>query len=103
MEPIGLTFKAAGDGKVGEIMVVHRCGNCGVLRKNRIAGDDQEKVIVELFHNSINLPSNNKTSQSLLEQGIKLLSANDEVEVLTQLFGKPFADNAVQRRANLPQ
>ncbi|MCX7029080.1 MAG: RNHCP domain-containing protein [Spirochaetes bacterium] len=41
MEPIGIWIK--GD---GEWAVIHRCTRCGMLRANRIAGDDDE---VRLF------------------------------------------------------
>jgi DNA-directed RNA polymerase subunit RPC12/RpoP len=53
MEPVGLTFKDEGVDKygkkrTGEIMVIHRCVLCGKVSKNRIAGDDNPKTILEL-------------------------------------------------------
>jgi hypothetical protein len=37
MEPIGIWIR--GD---GEWSLIHRCARCGMLRANRIAGDDNE-------------------------------------------------------------
>jgi len=53
MKPVGITFKKLkkdkyGKEKTGEIMIVHRCSKCGVVSKNRIAGDDSTKVILEI-------------------------------------------------------
>jgi hypothetical protein len=40
MNPIGKTLK-----KDGEEVLVHQCEKCGLIRKNRVAGDDSiEKV-----------------------------------------------------------
>jgi len=35
MEPIALWQKAD-----GELMILHRCRNCGMIKANRAAGDD---------------------------------------------------------------
>jgi ribosome biogenesis GTPase len=43
MEPIAVW---AGEG--GEWAVIHRCASCGVLKSNRIAGDDSEVVLLAL-------------------------------------------------------
>ena len=40
MEPVALWVK---DG--GELSIVHRCTGCGTLKANRIAPDDNEKVL----------------------------------------------------------
>jgi hypothetical protein len=53
MKPIGIAFKKSktdkyGNDKIGEVMIVHKCKNCGKIVKNRIAGDDENKKIVEL-------------------------------------------------------
>jgi len=37
MEPIGLWVRDGGD-----VALLHRCRTCGVLRSNRLAGDDDE-------------------------------------------------------------
>jgi hypothetical protein len=43
MEPIALW---ASDG--GELRIIHRCSRCGVMKPNRIAGDDSEQVLLEI-------------------------------------------------------
>lgn len=43
MEPIAVWLR---DG--GEWALVHRCRKCGMLRSNRIAGDDRELVLLSL-------------------------------------------------------
>ena len=42
MEPVSVFTR-----RTGEYVLVHRCLVCGVLRRNRIAGDDNfEKIVV---------------------------------------------------------
>jgi len=41
MEPIAISAQ-----KDGEWSVVHRCTACGVIRTNRIAGDDDATVVL---------------------------------------------------------
>lgn len=43
MEPIGIWVQAD-----GEWSVLHRCTRCGLIRANRIAGDDNEAVLLGL-------------------------------------------------------
>ncbi|MCA9308081.1 MAG: RNHCP domain-containing protein [Patescibacteria group bacterium] len=43
MAPIKICFK-----EDGEQLVVHKCNNCGFIRWNRIAGDDDENVLETL-------------------------------------------------------
>lgn len=43
MEPISVWVK-----NNGEWAVVHRCRECGALRANRIAGDDNEVILLSL-------------------------------------------------------
>src|SRR6056297_2179390 len=40
MEPIGLWVREAGD-----ITILHRCRRCGTIRPNRLAGDDDERML----------------------------------------------------------
>lgn len=87
MAPVGLTFKAAREGKIGEMMVVHMCQPCGVIRKNRIAGDDQEEMILKIYHDSLSVKA--EVAAKLAETGVAILNETDEKEVLSQLFGKP--------------
>lgn len=43
MEPIGIDVR--GD---GEWAIIHRCTSCGIIRTNRIAGDDLELTLLQL-------------------------------------------------------
>jgi hypothetical protein len=43
MEPTAIEVR-----RDGEWSVIHRCTGCGVLRTNRIAGDDQELTLLAL-------------------------------------------------------
>jgi len=43
MSPVGITYK-----KDGEEMIVHQCQKCGCVGKNRVAGDDDQKLIEKL-------------------------------------------------------
>lgn len=94
MKPVGLCFKKE-QGKVGELMVVHRCMVCGSVSKNRIAGDDQPGALEHLFTDCCALSAEEKSE--LMAKGIELLSEKDEYEVTSQLYGRP---EAVKRQQN---
>jgi hypothetical protein len=51
MEPIAVWSRPGGDWAV-----IHRCRSCGVLHSNRIAGDDNELLLVALATRAIALP-----------------------------------------------
>ncbi len=61
MQPIGLTVKRGrnkyGEGMFGELMLIHRCSECGKLSINRIAADDQTERLMEIFFSSLGLDS----------------------------------------------
>ena len=44
MEPIAVSVRKDGD----EWMLIHRCTECGALKANRIAGDDNEMALLSL-------------------------------------------------------
>ena len=46
MEPIGIEVRAGDRG--GEWAIIHRCRACGVIKANRIAGDDSERALLAL-------------------------------------------------------
>jgi DNA-directed RNA polymerase subunit RPC12/RpoP len=83
MQPVGLTFKRIrnkyGDGS-GELMLVHRCAECGKLSINRVAADDDGETLLSLLEQS--LPA------KLDADDIHLLTASDLARVRAQLFGK---------------
>jgi hypothetical protein len=43
MDPVGLWVRAN-----GEVALIHRCNRCGVLKGNRVAGDDNEQELRRL-------------------------------------------------------
>jgi hypothetical protein len=43
MAPIGIDVHDD-----GEWSIIHRCTGCGMMRTNRIAGDDQELALLQL-------------------------------------------------------
>jgi RNHCP domain len=86
MQPIGLTFKHEGQGRVGEIMLIHLCSSCQKLSINRIARDDPEATIEDIFKQSLALDK--ATRDRLAGEGIYLLSETDQPELSTQLYGK---------------
>ena len=86
MEPIGLTLKHEGYGKVGEIMLIHLCSACQKISINRVARDDPEDYILQIFRQSLSLNADMK--RRLAQADIYLLTESDEPELLVQLFGK---------------
>ncbi len=52
MEPIAVSVR-----KKGEWEIIHRCRECGMIRINRIAGDDNEATLISLaLRPIVNLP-----------------------------------------------
>lgn len=91
MEPIGLTFKHEGYSKIGEIMLIHLCSSCQKISINRIARDDPEHKILEIFNQSFGL---NIIMREMLDSfGIFLLTKINEPELSIQLFGKEIDTN----------
>ncbi len=52
MEPIAVWVKPD-----GEWAIVHKCKKCGALRANRIAGDDNEVILLSLALKPLALPA----------------------------------------------
>ena len=93
MEPIALAFKEEGvdryssqNRKVGELMLVHECVADGQLRINRIAADDNQHKVLEVFHHSLDLPE--VKLERIASEGIAIAMRFLEAEVQIQLFGK---------------
>jgi len=89
MEPAGITLKHEGQDKygkekLGDVMLVHRCTQCGAININRIAADDPEDLILNVFENSTALPQ--EVKEKLNEQNISLLTDKKVLE--ERLFGK---------------
>jgi DNA-directed RNA polymerase subunit RPC12/RpoP len=89
MQPVGLTFKHINKryGTVhGELMLVHRCTECGKLSINRIAADDDEETILAICLHSRTLDLRLRAEFEVA--GIKTIKHSELIRVLGQLFGK---------------
>lgn len=91
MGPIGLTFKHEGLDKwgkqrQGELMIIHQCISLDKISINRVAADDNQEKILEIFENSKNLDEEMKNQIKNLSIG--LLTDENKQEINTQLSGK---------------
>ena len=89
MQPVGLTTKRGrnkyADERDGELMIIHRCTVCAKVVINRIAADDSDAALVELFEDTC-IPS--AAFQAELEaMGVSLLVAREGDLVRRRLFG----------------
>jgi hypothetical protein len=89
MQPIGLTMKRSrnkyGDATHGELMLIHRCSECGKLSINRVAADDQVEGLMEIFYASCGLDT--QIQHQLAANGIRPLQGEDVHLVARQLLG----------------
>jgi hypothetical protein len=85
MEPVGLTLKHEGYGKMGEIMLIHLCSGCNKISINRVARDDPEHMLLGIFECSLGLSKQIKSELS--NSGIYLLRDHDRYILSVQLFG----------------
>lgn len=90
MLPVALTWKRSlkkyalpGD---GELMLVHRCRDCGGLSINRIAADDDNARILALLHGSAVLED--ELRETCRAAGIQVLGAGETRLVTRCLFGQ---------------
>ena len=51
MAPVGVEVRHD-----GEWAIIHRCSDCGILRTNRIAGDDSELALLQLVLRPLSNP-----------------------------------------------
>lgn len=93
MEPIGLTLKRSSKHYPaafgGELMLIHRCQDCGKISINRIAADDDPQAILEVFETSLKLDA--EVQLEIHSRGILLLSEADQAILHARLFGKEAA------------
>jgi hypothetical protein len=96
MKPVGLTIKKKRDkyakDQQGELMLVHRCTECGQLSINRIAADDDPCKLVDVF--SRWPPVMQSVILACQQHGILLLKSSDWSLVHTRLFGNPSGEPA---------
>ena len=90
MMPVGLTVKRSRDkyarGLQGELMLVHRCKECGALSINRIAADDDViRIMGTLGQDS---SQQDKLAELCTYQEIDLLKKMEISLVEAQLSGK---------------
>ena len=91
MRPVGLTFRIEDGQNRGEIMLIHACGGCPKLSINRIAGDDTEERILEVFAASMVIADDLRSE--IEGEGIYLADKCDRGNILDQLYGfdrRPF-------------
>ncbi len=89
MHPIGLAVKPSRNkyrvDAPGELMLIHRCSECGKLSINRLAADDQAERLMEIYHGSAEVETN--LLRQLEESGIQMLTVEDLWLVMGQLAG----------------
>jgi len=89
MEPIGLTVKNShnkyGYLRNGELMLIHRCKDCGKVSINRIAADDLAERLLDIYQGSLRLDLS--TRNQLEMNGIWLLQGGEQRMVMRQLRG----------------
>ena len=89
MAPVGLTFKKTNKKYArpgsGELMLIHRCIDCGKLSINRIAADDDTDQILKVYAASSSLDDD--TRAKIAADGIELITDNEQALVHRQLFG----------------
>jgi hypothetical protein len=89
MQPVAVTLKHDGNkyaSDSGELMLVHICNECGKVSINRIAADDDNAVILQVFRTSRSLDAGLKAS--LAQNGITPLGVQHEGLVRQRLWGK---------------
>jgi len=90
MEPIGLVFKNEktdkyGIKRQGEIMLIHLCNKCGKISINRISGDDNPEIVLDVFNFSKTLPE--EVMEKLNLSKIEILQEKDREGINKQIFG----------------
>lgn len=93
MHPIALTFRGESADKyatrdsqlLGELMLVHECVRGDIIRINRIAADDNQEALLEVFETSYYLPE--ETKLELVQHRIFIATQDLAAVVMQQLFG----------------
>jgi hypothetical protein len=85
MRPVGLTVKRQlkkyAPAQPGELMLAHRCDDCGALSINRVAADDFPARLWDVYEASLAQPG------LALAEGITLLEGTQRELVRTRVFG----------------
>lgn len=89
MQPVGLSVKRTrkkyGSG-VGELMLIHRCVECGRVSINRTAADDDTDTLLGIYQSSLRMKPCEKSELNL--SGIQLLSRSHATLVQARLLGQ---------------
>lgn len=89
MQPVGLALKRTrkkyAPESSGELMLAHRCSDCGKVSLNRIAADDDVESILAVFDGSLQLGS--AALRQIQQTGADLLGEGDKTMVEAQLLG----------------
>lgn len=85
MQPIGLTFRIEGNGQWGEIMLIHDCKGCEKVSINRLAADDYDHLVLEIFDHSVHMSPEKRAE--LRQIGVYVAQPDDKPEVMRSLFG----------------
>ena len=87
MLPVGLTIKATNKRYPcqGELMLVHRCTDCGAVSINRLAADDLAEQVYRVYVRSWDMGVEHARLQQV--NGIRVLDRSCQDEVRRQLFG----------------
>lgn len=89
MQPVGLTFKKTPKkygSDSGELMLIHRCTDCGAISINRLAADDDPEHLLGLITRPGNIDE--QLQELLSENGIKPLGEEDAHLVRVRLYGQ---------------
>ena len=90
MQPVGLTLKRSRNKYAreqdGELMLVHRCTECGKVSINRTAADDEPSVVFTLLDGADRLDP--QTCAQLQSGGIQVLDQRALSIVRARLLGK---------------
>ncbi len=88
MQPLGLTLKTSAKkygSNQGELMLIHVCTACGAVSINRIATDDDNDAIFQVFENSLHLDA--RAQARLKDSQVAVLQAGDAWLVERRLWG----------------
>ena len=85
MKPIGLTFRIEGNGQFGEIMLIHDCMGCDKVSINRLAADDYDHLVLEVFEASLQLSG--QKAGTLQANGVYVAGEQDRRAIMVGLFG----------------
>ncbi len=88
MKPVGLVLKKNAKKygpRLGELMLVHLCQECGKVSINRIAADDLAETLYEVFERS--LAMDERSRAAIRSGGVDILTDRERGVVKARLFG----------------